>query len=538
MASIPGKYADKTRLAGWIAIGLPVLAVLFKLGLLSAGVFPFNSDEAIVGLMARPTLRGEWPIFFYGQAYMGSLDASLAAAGFALFGERVLIIRLIQAVLYSGTVWTTILLARRMFDSQLAGVAAGLLLAIPATNVTLYTTVSLGGYGEALLLGNLILLAAWDASGAGVRLGRVAILGFLAGLGFWTFGLTLVYTLPALFVVLWALRGRRRARQLKSILILAAAGLLGVAPVILWAGNHGLPALLSELAGSAIAGTAGAGALRLLHNARNLLLFGSTVLFGLRPPWDVRPLFAPGLVLAVAFWLVVALAAIRRRLPPAVRPGGVLVSGVAVLTLLGYLLTPFGGDPSGRYFLPLSIVLAIIAGGFTARASWPRLARVRWALLAGLVVFQFGTNLAAAVQAPGFTTQFDAATRIDHGYDDDLIAFLKSVDATRGYSTYWVGYPLAFESREEIIYVPALPYHADLRFTERDNRYAPYGAAVAASSRVSFITTGQPRLEGTLEDFLRGQGVSWMEAAIGPYHVYYGLSGAIDIDLLKAMWLE
>jgi hypothetical protein len=37
-----------------------------------------------------------------------------------------------------------------------------LLLAIPSVNVILYTTVSLGGYGEALLLGNLILWATRD----------------------------------------------------------------------------------------------------------------------------------------------------------------------------------------------------------------------------------------------------------------------------------------------------------------------------------------------------------------------------------------
>jgi hypothetical protein len=38
-------------------------------------VLPFNSDEAIVGLMARHMLQGERPLFFYGQAYLGSLDA-------------------------------------------------------------------------------------------------------------------------------------------------------------------------------------------------------------------------------------------------------------------------------------------------------------------------------------------------------------------------------------------------------------------------------------------------------------------------------
>ena len=61
-------------------------AALFKLGLLAAGSVPFNGDEAIVALMARHILQGERPVFFYGQAYMGSLDAWLIAGLFATKG--------------------------------------------------------------------------------------------------------------------------------------------------------------------------------------------------------------------------------------------------------------------------------------------------------------------------------------------------------------------------------------------------------------------------------------------------------------------
>src|SRR6266851_2035799 len=66
---------------------------------LAAGVVPFNADEAIVGLMARHILQGERPVFFYGQAYLGSLDAWLVAGAFAIFGESVWPIRLVQIVL-------------------------------------------------------------------------------------------------------------------------------------------------------------------------------------------------------------------------------------------------------------------------------------------------------------------------------------------------------------------------------------------------------------------------------------------------------
>ncbi|MBM2844677.1 MAG: putative rane protein, partial [Anaerolineales bacterium] len=136
-----------------------MLALCLRVALLAADVFPFNADEAIVGLMARHILAGTWPTFFYGQAYLGSLDAAFVAAAFALLGETLLAIRIVQTLLFLGTILTTMALTREMGFSILVCTLAGLLLAIPSVNVTLYTTVSLGGYGEALLLGNLILLA-------------------------------------------------------------------------------------------------------------------------------------------------------------------------------------------------------------------------------------------------------------------------------------------------------------------------------------------------------------------------------------------
>ena len=155
-----GKSGQTRQLVIWILIGLFFLAVILKAGLLSIGAFPFNSDEAIVGLMGRHILEGKWPVFFYGQSYMGSLDAALVALGFMLFGSEVFVIRMVQILLYLGTILLTVSLSARIFRSQLAGLVSGLLLAAPAVNVTLYTTVSLGGYGEALLIGALLLFLA------------------------------------------------------------------------------------------------------------------------------------------------------------------------------------------------------------------------------------------------------------------------------------------------------------------------------------------------------------------------------------------
>ena len=80
---------------------------------------------------------GSRPVFFYGQAYMGSLDAFLVAGAFAIFGQQVWVIRLVQSLLYLGVLLTSAWLGRVAFSSWKVGVLAMLLLAIPAVNVTL-----------------------------------------------------------------------------------------------------------------------------------------------------------------------------------------------------------------------------------------------------------------------------------------------------------------------------------------------------------------------------------------------------------------
>ena len=77
--------------------GALLIAFIARAVLLASNTVSFHSDEAVVALMARHILQGERPVFFYGQAYMGSLDAWLVAIGFQLLGESVLTIRFVQA---------------------------------------------------------------------------------------------------------------------------------------------------------------------------------------------------------------------------------------------------------------------------------------------------------------------------------------------------------------------------------------------------------------------------------------------------------
>jgi hypothetical protein len=184
--------------------------------------------------------------------------------------------------------------------------------------------------------------------------------------------------------------------------------------------------------------------------------------------------------------------------------------------------------------LPLTVPLALTAAKMVLhlRERWSKGA---WGLVGLVLIFNlWGTIQSALDYPPGLTTQFDPVAQIDHRYDQELMSFLGREGEYRGYTNYWVAYPLAFKSGEEIVFVPRLPYHQDSRYTERDDRYEPYDEIVGASQRVAYITTSHLALDEYLRVSFTELGIAWKEHRIGDYHIFYNLSrpvGPAEIGL-------
>ncbi|MBI5564945.1 MAG: glycosyltransferase family 39 protein [Chloroflexi bacterium] len=528
--------ADLRRAAWLPPLLLTAMGVAYKLGWLALKAVPFNGDEAIVALMARHILRGERPTFFYGQAYLGATDAWLVALSFSIFGESVLAIRLVQIALFAAFLITSYLVARRMGLTAWGARAALLWLALPPTMLTLYTTATLGGYGETLVLGNIaILLADSVRHDAGSKLHHWLILGGVAGFGLYTFPLILIYLVPIALGLLW----RSRLAAWRGYLLAALGFVIGSAPWW-WALIQSGGRELAELAGAGVADTLpGATYLdtvgvRLL----NFFVFGVLAWWGLRYPWSgafVLPVIG---VAVLAGYVGALIYAARQAKQPeqsetAAKAARFTLWGMMAVLLITFLVTPFGGDPSGRYFLPLYLPLSIaIAMVLQAICNVKR--TFGTLLLAGMIGYNVaGTALAAAVQPPGITTQFDQVTWLDHKHDQALIDFLLAQGETRGYTNYWVQTPIAFLSQERIILTAALPYHLDLGYTPRDDRYPPYTQAVAQADRAFYITTNHPPLDALLRAGLNRLGVSFKEQSIGNYQIFYGLSRKVTPDELK-----
>jgi hypothetical protein len=345
---------------------------------------------------------------------------------------------------------------------------------------------------------------------------RWLLFGLIAGFAFYTFPLVLVYLIP---IGLWLLYQLRMAWR--GYLIALAGFLIGALPwwvTLLQSGG----VLVAETAGAGVAGTIpGSTYLEtLVVRLLNYFVFGLSAWWGLRYPWSaelVLPLLG---ALALAIYAGACLYAVRR--------GPRVLWGMILTLLLTFLITPFGGDPSGRYFVPLFIPLAIFTALLLERMRQYR----KWlatGLLMALVGYNVaGTLLAAAQNPPGITTQFDPITWIDHSRDQELIDFLLAHDETRGYTNYWVQTPIAFLSGERIISAARLPYHLDLSYTPRDDRHPPYLQAARQSPRAFYITVNHPRLDALIRARLTELGVGFSEQDIGNYHIFFGLTRKVE----------
>lgn len=112
-ASIPRLMSAPNATPARVGL-LSVLIVLWTLVVLRSVVYVcyehafFESDQAIIGLMAKHLIEGRaFPLFYYGQTYMLGVDAWMAAPFFLVFGSSVTTLHL--SVLVSNLIAVTLL---------------------------------------------------------------------------------------------------------------------------------------------------------------------------------------------------------------------------------------------------------------------------------------------------------------------------------------------------------------------------------------------------------------------------------------------
>lgn len=250
----------------WLCL-LVALLIRVWLTLRTHGVL--DGDEALLGIQAERILHGNFPAYFYGIPYFGSLEAYLVAIIFAIFGPSVAGLRaettIIGLTLVASTWWLASLLAdvaklphyaKRIFTT-----VAALIAALPPVYDGIIELRTGGGWIESFVLMVLLLISVlrlttrWRAGASNRELAwRWAIVGFVVGFAMW------IYPLVAMSIVasaLWIILDRlvdiftrvRAAEPLASALWRSLKGFLlvpfaipacaiGFLPGIFWGATH------------------------------------------------------------------------------------------------------------------------------------------------------------------------------------------------------------------------------------------------------------------------------------------------------------
>lgn len=226
---------------GLAASLLVVFATLLRIVLVGLGWPLTNSDEGTIGLMAMHiAYNGEHPTFYYGQNYMGALQAYLGAAMFRLFGVSLFSLRLgLILFLLAPFFLCMYLLTSQLYTKGLA-LFTLFLFSIGSSFILARELTAIGGYPETLLFGALTFLLAtylalsadhkrsWRALGG--RFALYALWGLAAGLGLWNDLLIIPFVLTSgLLILIFCWRELLRVGASISILL---GLIIGMFPLI------------------------------------------------------------------------------------------------------------------------------------------------------------------------------------------------------------------------------------------------------------------------------------------------------------------
>lgn len=512
------------------AAALGVLAVVFRLCLTVAGYPRADSDEATVGLGALHIATGrDFPIFFYGQHYMGTIESYLAAPLLAVGGPSTLMLRLPLIVLYAGFLAAMYRLVAAAYGAWFAVFVVGVL-ALGSDRVLKDQLIAHGGTAEVKPAAAVLLLVAF-ALATGWRQRRASgffLWGLVAGLILWEHLVVAPYVLVAAGVLALGV-GRELVGRMGACLL---AGLVvGAGPLIGYnlhpaPGEDSLSIFLRQNDGPAVPLAQRLGGGTLMGVPLSTGMCGP----GVCQPWQRA--WAPiclGLLVASA---VLAVYALRRA---GVRPSGpagpdparrervrqlvrlALALG-ALLSVVAYTRSPAAGltpMESGRYLccLPVSVP-AILWPLWRLWSGGRGGARVR-ATAGGAALVLIVVAMVAATVA--VTTSAVSDARADGREQRHLVEALRTAGVRHLYAGYWTCNRVSFDTGESIT---CAVLDDDLR--PGFDRYLPYRAAVAADDRPAYVFVAGSAPDLRLRAYLRARdGSDAPFRVVGRYRVYW-----------------
>lgn len=504
------------------------LAVLFRIAFYLFGLakLPLSSDEAWPALMAMHILKGEFPVVYWGQTYMGTQESYIAAPLIYLFGPATWVVRLYPLLFSFLFVFISYCLACRVFNRQV-GLLTLCLLAAPAPYLAMCgATVAPDNYLAIITLGSASFwLTLRLVSREPPRVRDGIFLGATLGYAFWLHLLIIGFiacSLAYLFLndkkILW------RGYFWALVLAFAAASL----PFWLFNIRNGFATFQDvgrtsdwqrtwEYVRIAASYTAqfftGQRIMLYADNCHNVVL--PKALF-----------YALGLT-----WSGLMLLAVAGNWKSLLRLCGLSVKGsggapllfmMAVVSIAVFAHSSRSAADEARYLLPLMAVLPVL-GAF---GIWQVYQRFRFAgiiLALFVITCQLWGNI---LLARAWNNPAIVAGPLDLPDTRPLIAAMEKHGIRHAYAHYWLSYRITCETAEKIIV--SEPFNE--RFPGRDVHYLD---EVSQAEKAVFITHTKLFPPEQFEPGLQKIGGSYKKGDIGPFTVFYDFKPPCDDRALR-----
>lgn len=562
------KRFDIRHRYAFIFLTLLIIAFLLRLALISHSWPAMNSDEAVMGLMAKHMAEGQGiPLVIYGQAYMGSLEAMLGSVFYHLFGTSIFALRLGLLVIFILFLSSMYFMTRLLYDQQLALITTALL-CLGTPEIFLHQLFAAGGYPEIVWLGSTLFIVATllaisaycdapeDLRARRRRMLLFAIYGLLAGLGIWSDPLILP-VIAASGLLLLRFNWRELCWPGGGLLLIGL--IMGLAPLI----KHNLEvpwqqSTLVSMLHLQRATTGGSkpvyGLTLLKQQISSTLLYALPAISGANPLCSTTslPFFGPithhtltctlrqgvwslGYFLLGGVACFMAIGAIWRYHQQTRQAStrqhsehrtyvlqwarlSLLLS--ALLVLLAYLSSPASAiyaGPTTRYLVCLDIAVPALLwplwSGLRYTSELPSIAprrMVHLTCLAGFLVIAvtllIGT-IATFRQIPG--------TQYTYQSDQQLANDLMKIGATRIYTEYWTCNTLILLSNERIL-CSNLKDHLE----PGQDRYLAYHTAVRSARGAIYVFPSDAPQIAAIEQRIHQYNIAYKRYAFDHYVVY------------------
>jgi len=453
-------------------------AIAIRLFVIYTKYHSINADNCILGLMAKHILKGEFPVFFWGQSYMGSLEAFIIALFFFFFGVSTNTMVLAMAFISLCFVISAYYLGKEIQDKKF-GILTMLFACIPPQYVFWNNLSALGGYPETLVFGNIALLLTLKivkSETTSKKIKYYTLLGFVSGLAIWTHLLIIYYLVPiAIFLLV---NEKKSFLLLKAPLASIPAFILGGLPFWIYNIKHHFISLSFPI------GTPTREVFVHFFYLIYYLLTGGT------------PNLYPFIILSIYF-IAVAFLVTHNIKTHFLSSINFLFLLLGTSTIYFFSTNHMAAGASPRHIIPLFTTI-LIALPYLA---WRLNKKIRYAgyiLLTAVLTYNSVTLIKSY--------QVDKEESYgDYIFFSKLIDFLDTHNLKTNYCVYWISQKLNFLSNEKII---------NSEF--ESERYLPYETALEKSDNVAFIERGKD-----IEAYLDMLSNRHDKTTMGDFNIYY-----------------